>query len=318
MSIRSLVFGALVFFACTPAFAQDDPRKAQAQAIFADGLKEHDAGHEQAALAKFEDAHRIYPSPNVLFNIAREQQLLGRTLEAIRNYRACIGDPLLNPSNASLASTYIRELQTALGRIEITGPKDAQVEIDGVLQTGGSPYDVQPGEHKVTVTAKSGKKAERSCHLEVGDAIGMDVSNELGGDLAPAIGGPAGPAKDETTWLPPPTGAIVVGGVGIVGLGLGVGFGLSSMSAHDSAQSMEAAHPCSVPTSQACRDLQSKNDSVSSMSTLSVVSYITGSALLAGGVVWWLVAPRHKSGFDASFAPIVGPKNAGLGVHGSF
>ncbi|HEX7666487.1 MAG TPA: hypothetical protein VF407_18300 [Polyangiaceae bacterium] len=317
MKKRSLVAGVVLLLACTSASAQDDPRKAQAQAIFGDGLKEHDGGHEEAALAKFEDAYRIYPSPNVLFNIGREQQLLGRNLEAIRNYRACIGDPLLNPSNASLASTYIRELQTKLGRIEITAPKDAQVEIDGVLQTGGSPYDVQPGDHKVTVTAKSGKKAEKSCHLETGDAIGMDVSKELGGDLAPQIGGPEKPADDKQ-WFPPPTGAIIVGGVGIVGLGLGVGFGLSSMSAHDSAQTMAASHPCSVPSSQACHDLEDKNSSVSSMSTLSIVSYIAGGALVAGGVVWWLVAPRHKSGSEIGITPAVGPKNAGLGLHGSF
>lgn len=318
MTKRALLLGACVFLSANVALAQDDPRKAQAEAVFAEGLKDHDAQHEDAALAKFQDAYRIYPSPNVLFNIGREQHLLGRSLEAIRNYRAALANQLLNPNNVALAKTYIRELQTKLGRVEVTAPPDAQVLVDGTAQTGASPYDVEPGDHTITVIAKSGKKADKSCHLNAGDAIGMDVTGDLGGDLAQNLVEQPPPEKKHDVYFPPPTGAIIVGGLGVVGLGIGVGFGLDAMSKHSSAVNAEAAHPCaSNPSSQACSDLQDTNKSIPTSSTISIVSYIVGGALLAGGVVWWIAAPRTKRE-TVGVAPVLGPKNAGLGLTGSF
>ena len=129
MKTRALWLGACLLLSTSVARAQDDPRKAQAEAVFAEGLKEHDAQHEEAALGKFEEAYKIYPSPNVLFNIGREEHLLGRWLEAIRNYRAALANELLNPNNVALAKTYIRELQTKLGRVEVTAP--AHLEREG-------------------------------------------------------------------------------------------------------------------------------------------------------------------------------------------
>ncbi|MGH7285288.1 MAG: hypothetical protein ACRELY_27510 [Polyangiaceae bacterium] len=318
MKKRALLLGACLFVFASAAFAQDDPRKAQAEAVFGEGLKEHDAQHEDLALAKFEEAYKIYPSPNVLFNIGREQHLLGRSLEAIRNYRAALANQLLNPSNADLAKTYIRELQTKLGRVEVTAPRDAQVLVDGTAQTGASPYDVEPGNHKITVVAKNGKKAEKSCLLEAGDAIGMDVTGELGGDLAPQIENPPPPDREHAVIFPPPTGAIILGGLGVVGLGLGVGFGLDATSKHSSAANAEASHPCAQnPSSQACSDLQDTNKSIPTASTISIVSYIAGGALLAGGVVWWIAAPRTKRA-TMGITPALGPKNAGVGIGGTF
>lgn len=314
---RALLLGACLFVFANTALAQDDPRKAQAEAVFGEGLKEHDAQHEDLALAKFEEAYKIYPSPNVLFNIGREQHLLGRWLEAIRNYRAALANQLLNPNNAALAKTYIRELQTKLGRVEVTAPPDAEVLVDGTAQTGASPYDVQPGDHTITVLAKTGKKAEKSCHLEAGDALGMDVTGELGGDLAPQIENPP-PDKERMVIFPPPNGAILVGALGVVGLGLGVGFGLDATSKHSSAVDAEASHPCAQnSSSQACSDLQDTNKSIPTVSTLSIVSYIAGGVLLAGGVVWWIAAPRTKRA-SVGITPALGPKNAGLGVSGAF
>lgn len=309
----------LVFLSlASAAHAQDDPRKSQAEAVFADGLKEHDAQHEDAALAKFQQAYAIYPSPNVLFNIGREQQLLGRWLEAIRSYRTALGNQLLNPNNAGLAKTYIRELQTKLGRIEITAPPDAKVLVDGKAQTGPSPYDVEPGDHDVVVLSKSGKKSEKACHLEAGDAVGMDVTAELGGELAPdVVPDDKKKSSGRDVLFPPPTGALLLGGAGVIGLGVGVAFGLDAMSKHSSVQSGEASHPCANPSSTACTDLQSTNGGISTSSTISIVGYVAGGALLAAGVVWWAVAPRHD-GASVGVVPAVGPKSAGLGLGGAF
>lgn len=299
--------------------AQDDPRKAQAEAVFMQGLKEHDAQHEEAALAKFEEAYRIYPSPNVLFNIGREQHLIGKALEAIRNYRSCLSNPLLNPSNASLARTFVAELQTKLGRIDVVAPIGAKISIDGSAQFGASPFDVPPGDHDVVIVAKNGKSAEKKAHLDAGDSIGIDVTAELAGDQDGTFQQQPRRKNEEAPKIifPPPTGALVVGGVGLVGIGVGVIFGIESMSKHDSAQSQEAAQPCASPSSSACQQLQDTNSSIHSASTVSIASYVVGGILVAGGVVWWVAAPKHERP-TARISPWVGPKNAGFGLSGTF
>ena len=72
MKKRALPARSMSLRFCEACVRARDPRKAQAEAVFSDGLKEHDAQHEDPALAKFEEAYNIYPSPNVLFNIGRE------------------------------------------------------------------------------------------------------------------------------------------------------------------------------------------------------------------------------------------------------
>ena len=76
----ALLASASVFVAA-PASAQDDPRKAQAEALFQEGLKLHDKDREADALEKFQKAYAIYPSPNTLVSVAREEQLVGRPLK---------------------------------------------------------------------------------------------------------------------------------------------------------------------------------------------------------------------------------------------
>ncbi|MEO8874634.1 MAG: hypothetical protein ABI461_03525, partial [Polyangiaceae bacterium] len=86
---------------------------------------------------------------------------------------------------------------------------------------------------------------------------------------------------------------------------------------HDSATSQEAAQPCINPASNACHQLQDTNDGIHSASSISIASYVVGGLLVAGGVVWWVVAPKKEDPV-ARISPFVGPKNAGLGLNGTF
>ncbi len=70
----------------------EDPRIARAQAIYAEGAR---AASEHRDAVK--DAYAVYPGPNILAAIGREKQVLGQDLEAIRDLRAALRDPLLNP-----------------------------------------------------------------------------------------------------------------------------------------------------------------------------------------------------------------------------
>ena len=78
------------------AFAQEDPRKAQAESAFAEGLKLHDANRDADALVKYRQAYSTYPTPNILFAIARMEQVLGQSVAAITHFREALKiDPRL-------------------------------------------------------------------------------------------------------------------------------------------------------------------------------------------------------------------------------
>lgn len=81
--------------------------------------------------------------------------------------------------------------------------------------------------------------------------------------------------------------ALVTAGVGVVGLAIGIGFGLDSLSKHDA-----AAQSCRSQCDQHGLDLWSEARSAGNVST---VAFIIGAAGLASGTALWLVSkPESK------------------------
>ena len=116
--------------------------------------------------------------------------------------------------------------------------------------------------------------------------------------------------------FPPPTGALIVGGVGLVGLGLGVGFGLDALSAKSNGQDAEKSEPCANPTSAACAAIHDTQDHANRSALISNIGFIGGGALLAGGIVWWLAAPRKTE--ISRIVPMVNKGFAGLSYGRNF
>ena len=98
----------------------------------------------------------------------------------------------------------------------------------------------------------------------------------------------------------PRTIALVAGGLGLVGVGLGTAFGLASKSKHD-----EAARYCN---GTACTDQRgvTSGNAAQRDGNLSTAMMIVGGVGLAAGVTLWLTAP--KAGHDAP------PAQVGLGL----
>lgn len=84
----------------------------------------------------------------------------------------------------------------------------AQVTVDGAAYTAGSPLD--PGEHVIRVTGTGIAPSERRVRLAAGDG-----EKEIAIEIAPAAAKPR----------PLPIAPIALGGVGVVGLAVFIGFG---------------------------------------------------------------------------------------------
>mgnify|MGYP000927477734 CR=1 FL=1 len=97
------------------AHAQGDAR-ARAEVPFKEGVALHDKGKDAEALKKFEEAYAIFQSPNILFNVARMEQVLGNGVGALKHYRACLKDTTLTEANRRAAEEHTRNLEKNVGR----------------------------------------------------------------------------------------------------------------------------------------------------------------------------------------------------------
>src|SRR5690349_5773821 len=82
--------------------------QAQAKAFVDHGIAAQDAGQYDVAIRYYEEAYRLVPHPDLIFNIAQAQRLAGRFDEALATYRRYL-DAAPKGSRASLASQLIAQ-----------------------------------------------------------------------------------------------------------------------------------------------------------------------------------------------------------------
>jgi tetratricopeptide (TPR) repeat protein len=316
---------ASVAFAPRTAHADDDPRKKAAEAVFQEGVKLHAQGKNEEALAKLQKAYDTYPSPNTLGGIARVEQAMGRSLDAIRHYREAVRNPLMHPENAEYARRAIAELEKQLARIDAKGPKGLVVTIDkrDYVLPLAEPVDVKADTYEL-----SGKLGETRYEGRATAPIGKVTEIELK-PIGGATAAPPPPQGDAHPVEPPPvepsrpfwdTGRIVGAaafGVGVVGVGAGLLFGKSSSDAAshgDELQSRLGRDACGRASPPAeCADLKNARDDQDRDAALSRVFVIGGAVVAAGGVALF-VWPRS----DVRVTPSAGKNGASILLTGTF
>ena len=120
------------------------------------------------------------------------------------------------------------------------------------------------------------------------------------------------PAPTEThrsSWSTQKTLALLSGGVGLVGIGTGAGFGALAMSKWSDAKN-QCGTGCAADS-----PAQATKDDAKTAAVVSTISFVVGAAGIAGAVVLWVTAP---SGTEVQVTPSVSPQSAGLTVRGVF
>jgi len=173
---------------------------------------------------------------------------------------------------------------------------------DGVVVAGpswGVALPADGGEHTVTATAPGYRPYETKVNvLDHGATVSVTVP-ELTAlpavaappthDVAQEPVAPSEPAsKDEPQHGlgTQRTVALVAGGLGLVGVGLGTAFGIASKSKHD-----EAASLCPQPQCESSAGV-SAGQAAHANGNISTVAMIIGGVGLATGVVLWFTAPK--------------------------
>jgi hypothetical protein len=180
-----------------------------------------------------------------------------------------------------------------------------KVTMDGaplVEALDGRPVAVDPGEHTFRFEMAGQPPVDRKLVIREGEK-NRNESVVLGPAAVvapPPPRVPPSPAPAPSTWSTPKTLAVVSGGVGVVGVGLGIVFGLYASSAQSREKSDCPSAGC-VGLAQSTEDY----DTAKKDATGSTIAFVAGGVLLAGGVVLWLTAPKGAGASSDKGAPPV-------------
>jgi hypothetical protein len=314
---RALVIAGLLF-AASSATAQDN--RAESDRLFNEGIALYAKKDFEGARGKFADAYAKFPSPNALFNLARTEQLLGRCPLALPHYRAYVAlpdNPRITAQNRIEAKQRTEECLSTIGRVQIHAPPAVNVSIDGrpMPWEPGDVLEIAPGAHHVDLQMGGAtKRRETNCDAGQVVTISWDdervvVSNGNGNNNQPSKTESYRPALG---WIVPG----VVGGVGLVGLGLGIGFGVVSSNAATDAKASASPGICVNPSAAACLTYRGHASDANSAAIVSIVGYVGGGVLLATGIVMAIVWPSKTR--DVVVAPSADQHGAGISVIGRF
>ncbi len=281
--------------------------RAAAEALFKEGKRLAADGKFELACPKFEESQKLDPGIGTQFNLANCYERSGRTASAWTSF-------LEVASNARAAGQKERErvarerakaLEAQLVHLLVTVPAEiASIEGVEIRRNGvaigkaqwGVAVPVDPGSYTLEASAP-GKKTWRV----TADVSQPGSQRELTiGPLEATRAQPVATAsrpvlttagKSESissdSGATRRTLAVIVGGAGIVGIGVGTVLGLSAKSTFDDADAECNADGFCTREGVALRD-----DAVSRGNVATVV-FGVGSAALIGGAVLWFTAPSE-------------------------
>jgi hypothetical protein len=325
-----------------PAYGQSDVATKEAEARFKEGLKRHDAGDEEGARLSFLEAFSVLKRPNILFNLARAEQLTGHWVDALTHYKLFVADNNVTGADRETARKRIAELTPLVGHVTVIAPSGADLWIDGQMLPRKAPLsepaDVSAGMH--TVQARVGDQTKSvgiSC--QAGQTVTAKIDIEITGTPVvvvpmPGEGGmptpPPPPAETPHQYKEVTPGAkvatVVVLGVAAVGLlGAGIGLEAAASSANSTASTDRSAiqkgssstSQCLNAATPGCSQLASEASSHVTDSNIATGMFVGAGALAAAAVITWIAWPK-KTVETARVTPLVSPTMAGFGFSGSF
>jgi hypothetical protein len=211
----------------TPSEApREPPEVAEARRVFTAGITAQEGALYEEAIALYERANRLAPSPRALFNLGTCEERLGRPARAFDAYARAKELALARGATdvGREASARLAALEAQLARVSLRlaeGPSDASATLDGTPMTlHGEGERVTPGTHHLVVRSPTRERVlDTRLELRAGDARVVDV--DLG--LAPAR--PADGAEAQTVATAarsssspdsPYLGAALAGGAAVV------------------------------------------------------------------------------------------------------
>jgi PEGA domain len=217
-----------------------------ARQLFGAGEAKYKAGDYAGALNDFEAADAIKSASQAARFIGLCHDKLGHYADAVAAYERFLADvPAKLAGEVDSIKARVAEIRAMPGRLHIdSSPAGATVTLDGKPQASPTPFDIDvaAGTHALHATLGGHDPADKT--VTVGFASKQDVSLQLNaGAAAPppvvAVVPVVEPPATSTAPPPPPPAephsklpALITGGLAVVAAGVGIGFGVVTLSDH--------------------------------------------------------------------------------------
>lgn len=331
----------LASIAALPSVARADgpPSGAtHAESLFREGRTLLDAKRYDEACPKLAESQTLDPGAGTLLALALCHEGQGKTATAYNELveASQLGKRVGRNELAAAAQKRAQAMEPLLARLVVRTPAadatDYDVKCDGEALDAkhlGTPMPVDPGEHRVDVSAKG--KVARSYVVRLAGAGSVEILVDKLEDAAraPVVTkseptrlhiantAPVLPVEESRGGAQRAIGLVVVG-LGVVGLGTGAYFGGKALS-----ESAESRRTCT--TTPCSSDSMDANNRAKSSATAGIVSVAAGTGAIALGTVIYMLAPSNpvrgsapSTRMTARIVPEVGPTQATFGVTGAF
>jgi hypothetical protein len=329
------------------ALAADPPKgdPAAAQVLFYEARTLMQQNRFAEACPKLEESMRLDAGLGTQFNLADCNEHVGKLASAWAGFlEVAGGSKAANQADREkLARKRAQALEPRLPKlvVDVVGaPAGLDVKRDGIAvgsASWGTPIPVDPGSHKISATATGKGTWETTIATAEGKVAHVAIPHDLppapiaagapGALIGPQPDGPVtvATATSAATDFPAPvveqngsaqrTIGWVVAGVGVVGVGLGAGFGLSSIGKRNEARSHCVVDQCDAD------GVGLRDDAIRS-GNIATIATIAGGAAVAGGLILVLTAPKTTESREHAgklrAVPSVGLNGGGFTLQGNF
>ena len=306
LGVASLVL-SLALAVSARAHAQpevDSETRSIARELALQGAEAFERKDYPTALDRFQRAATLFRAPSIVVMLARSLAQMGRFLEALDRYEETQRLPLAPDAPEAFrlavddARSEARALRARLPRLEVrtnadAPPKGLSVTLDGrpvseALLNVERPVD--PGTHQLSVTAPGSAPFHEDFSMSEGERRVITLPRLM----PPASHAEVAVAPSATNTAPARTWAMVLGGVGVAGIGVGITTGLVALG-HRSDLEAECHPGCP----------SSARDELSAYRTSRAVSFVSlglGSVALGAGAYLWFSSSKAPS-LSASVVP---------------
>jgi hypothetical protein len=314
-----VTLSAIVVGAYAPAARGDDAGDiAAARQLGIEGVVLADQGKCADAVDKLDRSEKLHHAVSVLERLGECQVNLGKLVAGTENLRRVVREPLAPDAPAPFvaaqerAQRVLAEARPKIARLKVTvsAPADANVwvSIDGALISAANLNEnrpIDPGDHAIKVGASGFVEAVATVHVADGGAesVALALVREPSGTKEALGVQRAAAAPPERPPARSHMASYVLGGVGVLGLAIGAGFGLAAVS---DKSNLEGACKDKVCPPSA----QGTLDSGTRFGDVSTVSFVVGGLALAAGAVLYFV--DFGGGPSRAARAYLGPGSAGV------
>lgn len=182
--MRTVISVLLVLALAAPGGANAETAREQANRLFKSGLERYDAGDYKGALALYQQANKLFNSPQIEFNMALSREKLGQPALAAVHYERFLSqaDQLAYPKKVKAVKAKLAALRKKLATVTVSyATRGAAVDMDG-KPVGKTPLGHRlyrkPGEFRLTVKKDGFRIFQKNLKLGAGSHEEVKVTLE--------------------------------------------------------------------------------------------------------------------------------------------